>query len=379
MTPFVYNAECYDIYIGNDVDQKSFSLNIRGRYQQMMTKKIPAEPEQLYNFICRQFSGHNVVVGYEAGPTGFGLYDYLVSRDMPCVMLSPASVRRAANQRVKTNRIDAQKISTMLAEGDFKSVRVPEGPYRELRHLVQTRENYVQDQRVAKQRIKALLLYTGLHTSCRDIDQHWSGVYLSHIKTLACTPAVRFRLDQLLDDLDYARQKLLKITRQLRVFCRVTDDINEHMRNLQTIPGIGLVTAATLLGRIGDPRYMQGQREIASFCGIVPSENSTGEQVNRGRITHLGNRYLRTLLTEAAWVAIRHGTELEQFYHRIAKRNNIKFAKQKAIIAVAHKLTLRIYRVLAERRAYICSLTYLLLDGDRFMERFSLRDDSLLT
>ena len=56
----------------------------------------------------------------------------------------------------------------MLAEGDFKPVRVPQGPYRELRSLVQVRENYARSQRASKQRIKALLLYTGLHTTCRD-------------------------------------------------------------------------------------------------------------------------------------------------------------------------------------------------------------------
>ena len=178
MTPSSYNAEAYDIYIGNDVDQKSFALNIRERYRQVMTKTIPADPQQLYNFARRQFPGRRIVIGYEAGPTGFGLYDYLIGHDMPCVMISPASVPKAASQRVKTNKIDARKIASMLAEGDFKPVRVPEGPYRELRNLVQVRENYARNQRTAKQRIKSLLLYTGLHATCRDIDQHWSNHFM---------------------------------------------------------------------------------------------------------------------------------------------------------------------------------------------------------
>ncbi len=351
MTP-IYNAEQYDIYIGNDVDKKSFVLNIRERYRQIMTKTIPAEPQQLYNFAKRQFPSQRIVIGYEAGPTGFGLYDYLLGHNMPCVMISPSSIPKSAGQRVKTNRIDARKLASMLAEGDFKPVRVPEGPYRELRSLIQIRDNYARTQRAAKQRIKSLLLYTGLHITCRDFDQHWSSRFIQHLKNVDCTPATRFRLDRLLEDLDYARSQLLKATRELRLFCQNTDDVKGHMHNLRTIPGIGLVTAATVLGRVGDPRHLQSLRELSAFCGLVPREKSTGDKTRRGSITRLGNNALRALLVEASWVAIRHDKELEQFYHRIASRHHIQYAQQKAIVAVAHKLTLRIYRVLVERREY---------------------------
>ncbi len=353
MTSFLYNAEQYDVYIGNDVDKRSFVLNIRERYRQIMTKTIPAEPEQLYNFARRQFPDRRVVIGYEAGPTGFGLYDYLTGRDMSCVVIPPASVRKPANDPVKTNRLDARKLSTMLAEGDFHPVRVPEGPYRELRNFVQVRESYAHLQRASKQRIKALLLANSLHTACRDVDQYWSNLFLKRLKSLECTAAIRFRLDRLLEDLDYARRQLSKATREVRLFCRETPDIKEHTHNLQTIPGIGIVTSATLLARIGDPHHLQGLRELAAFCGLVTREKSTGNKIRRGSITHSGNSILRSLLVEASWRAIKGDKELGQFFGRIANRHHVQYAKQKAIVAVAHKLTLRIYRVLVERREYI--------------------------
>ena len=353
MTPFIYNPERFEIYIGNDVDKKSFVLNVRERYKQLMKMTIPAEPEQLYNFVTRRFPGRQVVIGYEAGPTGFGLYDYMVGRDMPCVVIPPSSVRRAPNERVKTNRLDAGKLSTMLTEGDFDPVRVPEGPYRELRNLVQVRENYARLQRASKQRIKALLLANSLHAVSREVDEHWSNLFLSRLKIMDCTPAVRFRLDRLLDDLDYARRQLFKATRELRNFCRKIDDIKEHIHNLQTIPGIGIVTSSTVLGRIGDPAHLQDLRELGCFCGLVTREKSTGNKVHRGSITHAGNSILRSLLVEASWRAIQSDTELKQFYDRIASRHHVQYAKQKAIVAVARKLTLRIYRVLKERREYV--------------------------
>jgi transposase len=353
MAPFNYNAELYDVYIGNDVDQKSFALHIRERYREVMTKKISADPEQLYNFAKRQFPNQRVVIGYEAGPTGFGLHDYMAGRNMACVMISPGSVPKPTNQRVKTNKIDAKKISSMLAEGNFNPVRVPDGDYRELRNRVDLRQIYVQHQRATKQRIKALLLYTSLHTTCRDIEQNWSKRYIEHIKTIECTPAIRSRLDRLLEDLNYARRQLLLTTRELRIFCETTADIKDHMHNLKTIPGIGIIVAANVLGRIGDPKHLKSLRELSAFCGIVPRENSTGDKVRRGGITHLGNPKLRSLLVEAAWVAIKKDKELEQFFYRIVNKNTQAYAKQKAIVAVAHKLTHRIYRVLIERREYV--------------------------
>jgi len=231
-----------------------------------MTKKIPAQPEQLYNFIKRRFPNERVVIGYEAGPTGFGLYDYLTEHQMPCMIIPTSSVRKPANDQVKTNRLDARKLSNMLAEGDFHPVRVPEGPYRELRNLVHVRMNYAQLQRASKQRIKALLLANSLHNIvCRDIDQHWSNLFLKRIAALECTPAVRFRIDRLLEDLEYARRQLSRATQQLRIFCRETDYVRNHIHNLQTIPGIGIVTSATLLASIGNPRFLHNLQEVSEY------------------------------------------------------------------------------------------------------------------
>lgn len=353
MTTYNYTPQEFDIYIGNDVDQKSYALTVRDRYTPMMTKKIPADPEQLYNFIQRHFANQRVVLGYEAGPMGFGLHDYLTQRRQRCVLISPLSVPKASNQRVKTNRIDSLKIAAMLSDGQFKPVRVPEGPYRELRHLSQMRENYVRHRRTAKQRIKSLLLYTGLNEICRDVDQNWSNRYLEHLRQIVCSPSVRLHLDTLLADLDYARRQLLPILKQLKRFCDDQSEIRQYVGYLRSIPGIGFITATTLLGRIGDPRHLRDQRELAAFIGLVPREYSTGDQVRRGSITHLGDNVLRSLLIEAAWAAIHRDIELKQFYDRIKNNHPALYGARKAIVAVARKLTHRIYRVLKERREYI--------------------------
>lgn len=348
-----YNPQEFDIYIGNDVDKKSFCLTVRDRQRILMTKKIPSSPENLYNFIRHSFTGSRVVVGYESGPTGYGLYDYLSDRNQMCVMIAPTTIERPANARVKTNRIDAAKLTTMLTDGHFNPIRVPEGPYRELRELSQARVNYAQDVRITKQRIKSLLLYYGLSNSCPETEKGWSRSAVKELQDLDCPETARFKLNLLLEDLGYRRQKLLTVTRHLRRFIRSHQEISEYVHYLVSIPGIGIVTASAVLGRIGDPANLRNLQELGAFIGLVPKENSSGDNVHRSSITKTGNRSLRSLLIEAAWSSIQHDKELNQFYYRIKSRHHPSIAARKAIVAVARKLTLRIYSVLKQHRTYI--------------------------
>ena len=353
MTQSNYTPRDYNTFIGIDVDKASFSFTVRDYGMMKRQRKIPSNPDDFYHYIKNVLDGRKVVCAYEAGPTGFHLYDYLNGLGIPCYITSAASIPKAANEKVKTNRIDSGKIVEYLMSGEFKPVRVPEGPYRELRHLVETRERYVADRKTTKQRIKALLLYTNLHSELQEVDTNWPNSYLKELNRLECSFAIRHRLDLLLEDLIYAREKTALIHRTMRSFCREHREIKEYIQYLQSIPGIGFIVAATTLGRIGDPLTLRNQREIAAFLGLTPGERSTGDSVNRGSITHLGNKVLRSLLVESAWVAIRKDKQLNQFYHRIRKKHHGSYASKLAITAVARKLTHLIYRVLKDRRVYI--------------------------
>lgn len=348
-----YNPWEYDTFIGIDVDKGSFSFTVRDHGMMKRQRKIPSKPGDFYNYIQNILDGRKVVCAYEAGPTGFHLYDYLNGMQIPCYVTSAAGIPKPSNEKVKTNRIDSGKIAEYLMSGEFKPIRVPEGPYRELRHLVNVRERYAYDRKATKQRIKALLLYTNLHTMLQDVDANWSNSYLKELNCLECSFAIRHRLDLLLEDLIYAREKTALIHWTIRSFCREQSEINEYMQYLQSIPGIGFIVAVTTLSRIGDPSLLRNQREIAAFLGLTPSERSTGDTVNKGSITHLGNKVLRSLLVEAAWVAIRKDKQLNQFYHRMRNKHHVSYASKLAITAVARKLTHIIYRVLKDRRPYI--------------------------
>jgi transposase len=353
MTQPSYHPKDYETFIGLDVDKSSFSYTVNDKDQMLKSKKIPSNPEQLYNYIQKHFNSKKVICAYEAGPTGFHLHDYLSKKDILCLITAPASIPTARNAKVKNNRIDSIKITDHLMTGKLKPIRVPQGAYRELRDLVKIRENYARDRKAAKQRIKALLLYSNLYPALKDPDASWSSNFIKELKQIDCSFAVRHRMDMLIEDLEYARRKLLSIHRTLKSFCRENDQINQYIHCLQSIPGIGFTIAVMLLGKIGNPECLQNPRELAGFVGLTPKENSTGDSINRGPITRMGDKTLRFLLVEAAWVAIRKDTQLAQFYHRIRNKNHPKAASKIAITAVARKLTQIIYRVLKEQREYI--------------------------
>jgi transposase len=342
----------YDIFVGIDVDKKSFSFTVQDHNVMNRSKKIPSNPEQLYNYIGNNFGGQRVLYAYEAGPTGYHLYDYLTQKEQSCVVVSPTSIPKASNERVKTNRLDSERIVRYIKTSELRPVRVPSAPYRELRELIGIRDNYSRQGAVAKQRIKSLMLFEHLYDNVNDTDSNWSGAFIERLKHIPCSGAVRCKLDLLLADLAYARGQTLKVLEELRSFCDKHPDIDRYRQYLQSIPGIGIVTSLTILARIGDPERLTDVREIAAFAGVVPKEKSTGDTINRGSITHAGNAALRSLLVEASWIAIRRDKELEQFYHRIRNRHHPRFASRKAIVAVARKLTQRIYKVLKEQRMY---------------------------
>jgi transposase len=255
---------------------------------------------------------------------------------------------------VKTNRLDARKLSTALRGGELKSIHVPSPKYRELRHLVQLRDTHVQQLTATKCRIKALLLYEGIaFPSDAGKEKQWSQRVLDELLELPCSESVRFKLDQLIGTLHFNFNAAAAAQKQIRHYCKKDAELRQSIAWLKSLPGIGEIVATHLVARLGDPVLITNVRQIAGFLGLVSSEHSTGDKQNRGEITRAGDSRLRNKLIQSAWVTIRKDPELREFYDRVYQRHPKKVAARKAIVAVTRKLTTRIYAVLKERRPFV--------------------------
>ena len=108
--PQVFVARDYDVFVGLDVDHHSIAATFTDHERLMQSLRLPYSARQLLNYVRKQFPQQRVAFVYEAGPTGFGLYDELEAAGHACLVVAPPMVPRAPGQRVKTNRLDSRKL-----------------------------------------------------------------------------------------------------------------------------------------------------------------------------------------------------------------------------------------------------------------------------
>src|SRR5450432_556136 len=203
----------YDLFVGLDVDKKSIAVSFTDHEQLKQALRLPYSAAVLLGYVRKHFAGQRVAFAYEAGPTGFGLHDALVAEGHPCLVVAPAMVPTARGQRVKTNRLDAKKLSENLRGGQLQSIHVPSFTYRDLRHLVQLRDTQVKQLTATKCRIKALLLYEGMTFPGSG---RWSAAVLRELAALPCSEAVHFKLEHLIGTLHFHFNSAAVMQKQIR-------------------------------------------------------------------------------------------------------------------------------------------------------------------
>ena len=342
----------YEMFAGVDVDKRKIVVTFADHQGVLKSLRMRYSVEHLVNHVRKHFPNKKIAFAYEAGPTGYGLYDGLEAQAYRCLVASPSMIPKAPGQRVKTNRLDSRILAQNLGGGQLKSIRVPTASYRELRHLTQLRDTFVSEMVGMKQRIKSLLLFEGIEFPPARAGSEWSFIVKAKLRKLPCSATVRFKLDELLDSVEFNEKRVVKTTREIRRFCKEDPELSRCMKHLMTIPGIGWIVASQLLARIGDWRELKNIRELAGFLGLVPTENSTGERTDRGSITHTGDPRLRSKLIQGSWSAIRQDAELREFFRSVCRRHPRNIASRVAIVAVARKLSVRISVVLMKQRSY---------------------------
>lgn len=348
--PFTIRPQEHEVFVGMDVDKHSIALTVQDHGSLLKSFKTPYRPNQVIQYVRRHHSDRRVVFAYEAGPTGYGLHDELEINGFPCLVVSPQNIPSLPGERVKTNRRDSMKICEALRGGHLKSIHVPSFPYRQLRHLTQLRDSFVAQATESKMRIKSLLLFEGLPFPSEKGT--WTISAMASLSTLPASPAVRFKLDALLETLRFAQNQTIKTQREIQALIQREPQLQKDINLLTTIPGIGKIVAVHLLARIGDGRLIERTKQVPAFLGLVPRENSTGDSVHRGPITKSGDSRLRNKLVQSAWMAIRTDGALAQFYHHILARNPKDHGAGKAIVACARKLAMRVGAVLKTRTEY---------------------------
>lgn len=338
------------IYVGLDVHKKTWhSTIIFGDVENK--KSFSASPEDLCKYLNRTYPGAKFKLAYEAGYSGFWIYDELNDKGIETIVVNPADIPTTdKHYRTRTDKIDSRKIARTLKSNMLLPIYVPPKQQREDRALVRHRHNLVVDQTRVKNRIKACLSFNGISYPQRFKEQgtHWSNTFLKWLESLNfMTNSGNATLKSYLRILRFIRSELLTITKQIRELSKTTT-YEKNYKILITTPGIGLISAMTFLTEIGDISRFKDVDEFLSYIGIVPTENSSGEKKNIGKMNKRHNKYLKTIIIEASWIARRYDPSLAAAYNSALRRGS-----QTAIIKVCKKLVSRIHRILLYQETYI--------------------------
>jgi transposase len=295
-----------------------------------------------------------VRVAYEAGPTGFGLARALHGAGVGCVVAAPGKIERPAQDRVKTDRRDAERLVRLLMIGGLHAVRVPSSEEEALRDLVRAREDIRADLMRSRHRLGKLLLRHDVRYE--DTASAWTAahrVWLSKVD-LGERAAQATLLDYLgaIDTLVVRRDTVERMIGELVPLSPWA----EPVARLRCLRGIDTLSAVGLCAEIGDFARFESPAKLMHYLGLVPSENSSGQQRRQGAITKTGSRHARRLLVEAAWHyrrPPRKGTTLQrrqehqpahaiaiswkaqQRLHHIWQRLDTQRGKRKTLVAVA--------------------------------------------
>ncbi|MCA1698402.1 MAG: IS110 family transposase [Actinobacteria bacterium] len=293
-------------------------------------------------------------VAYEAGPTGYGLARALHAAGIGCIVAAPGKIERPAQDRVKTDQRDAQRVLRLLMIDGLHAVRVPSGEEEALRDLVRAREDLRGDLMRARHRLSKLLLrhdvryeesagaWSARHRAwLSNVDLGERGAQATLLDYLGAIDALLVRRDTL----EAAIAELVPGSPWAQTVAR-----------LRCLRGIDTLSAVGLCAEVGDFERFERAGRLMSYLGLVPSENSSGETRRQGAITKTGSRHARRLLIEAAWHYRKRpvrGKALErrqdgqpahvlaiswqaqQRLHRIWRRLDGERAKRRTIVAVA--------------------------------------------
>ncbi len=341
------------LYVGLDVHKKSWSVSILTRQFEHKTFTQPPDPAVLANYLNRNFPGATYHAVYEAGYCGFWIHDRLREKGIDCIVVNPADVPTKDKERAgKTNKVDCRKLARSLRNGELEGIYVPTRPNIEDRSLLRTRRNMVKKQTRCKNQIKSMLAFYGILLPTDIVHRNWSSKFIQWLEAIRMEKAsgnVAFTVH--LQELHHIRRIVVELNRNIRALSR-TDEYKGYVRFLKSVVGISTLTAMTFLTELCTIDRFRSLDKLASYVGLIPNTDSSGEEDTTTGITDRRNRILRHLIIESSWIAVRKDPALMMAFERLSK----KMKPTRAIIPIARKLLNRIRYVLKNQKEYVTAV-----------------------
>ena len=369
--PLVLDRVC-----GIDVHKKSAVATIKGKDITTQTKTFETFTDDLYE-LCGWLQNHGVThVAMESTGVYWKPVYYILEEFFEIMLVNARHIKNVPGQ--KTDKKDSEWIAKLLLSGLLKGSFVPTQKIRELRVLHRHRRKLIGQRTAEKNRLQNILEdaniklgsvvsdvfgKSGMAMIKAIIDGENSPDILANLakgslvnkktqlrKALngRITEHHRFMLKMILDNITMISDQVEQLEERMATYLKQMD---QDVRLLKTIPGVSNQIATGIIAEIGtDMDHFPSHKHLASWAGVCPGNNESAGKKMSTRTTQ-GNKYLKTTLVEAAWVASRSKTN-----PALAKKHkslSIRRGSKKATIAIGHKILTAAYHILRDKTPYI--------------------------
>lgn len=331
------------IFIGMDLGSKTVKCCAINEVGGIVDRRTMGWEKGEWRGLLGKYAREEVVVAFETGPEGYRARDLLTELGIESYPFHAANFPAIWRSKRKTDKIDAMKMCRALRSGGLPPrVELPKREEAKLRNLISEWEMTLKTIQAQVYRTQGLARQRGvsLPSYRRERGEEWWG------ETIRAFGAEDRRAVRRIAVLGLGGlQELEDLREEIREQIEKAG-LTKLWSLLQSIPGIGPITAAALVAFLGDGRRFRNARKFTAYIGIVPSVDQTGEQGARlGHLTKEGPAVLRRLLVQAALTAI-HGRQLQEtrwrdWFHKVKKRRGGKVA----IVALARKMAEVCYAV----------------------------------
>lgn len=335
-------------FVGLDVHADTIAVAVAEQDGEIRSHgTIPNRLESIRKLMGKLGPTNQIKACYEAGPTGYVLYWQLTQLGVACEVIAPSLVPAKPGDRVKTDRRDAEKLARCYRAGELTAVWVPDAAHEALRDLVRAREAAKKDQLRARHRLGKFLLRHGWRA---EAMKAWTKQHLEWIssKVRFSEPALEATLADYKEEVEHVAARIVKLEKAIdEAVQKAPPEIRAVIEALQALRGVAQTTAATIVSELGTLSRFTNPRQLMGYSGLVPSEHSSGNRVQRGSITKTGNGHLRRVLVEAAW-AYQHRPNVTGFLLRRQKNLELSEEVKKTAWKAQQRLHKR-YKALAAR------------------------------
>lgn len=292
------------VYVGMDVHKESFSLCSFTIEEDKAShaQKVESDYRQVLKYLefLRTIYGNdaNFVCGYEAGCLGFTLYHQLTDHNVNCVILAPTTMLlQRGKKKIKTDKRDAALIGRCLAQHNYSPVHVPTQQDEENKEYLRMRD----DHKIALKKVKQQILAFCLRHNYRyeGGNNHWTQAHIKWLKSLNPEGLYKEILEEYLLSFDNLTDRLERLDQRIEELAS-QDAYKAKVKKLSCFLGVKTNTALSTIVEVGDFHRFATADRFTSYLGLVPGEDSSGDDRQRLGITKAGNTHVRRLLIEAA-------------------------------------------------------------------------------